>query len=240
VDMTYYQQALASKNAGEDFEAILVLTDLIDRFPESNYRGSALWEVAGLYEGQRNYPIAQGYFKDLAEAYPGLATSLGVDQKLRTIDLLIQGYSEEEAKLQVDVALGDRAKTPEGRQAMVELSRLYIFGTGDRLETAKGLLEEVLASGERDRVLMPQAQYLLGEYWYRQGELLEAGNAFYAAVQLRPTDQDLSAQSLLRAAEMIYLAGNESQARTLIGALQQNFPGTVWARQGAELLEGSR
>jgi TolA-binding protein len=120
---------------------------------------------------------------------------------------------------------------------MIDLSRLYIFGQGDRLDTAKSLLEEVLDSGEQDRVLIPQAQYLLGEYWYRQGELLEAGNAFYATVQMRPQDQDLSAQALLRAAEMIYLAGNPSQARTLIAALQQNFPDTIWAQQGAELLE---
>jgi TolA-binding protein len=236
-DMSFFQQALASKNAGEDFEAILILTDLIDRFPDSNYRGSALWEVAGLYEKQKNYLVARDYFKDLTEAFPSLAQSLGVEAKLRTIDLLIAGFSEEEAQLQVAVALGERTATAEGRQAMIDLSRLYIFGQGDRLDTAKSLLEEVLDSGEQDRVLIPQAQYLLGEYWYRQGELLEAGNAFYATVQMRPQDQDLSAQALLRAAEMIYLAGNPSQARTLIAALQQNFPDTIWAQQGAELLE---
>jgi tetratricopeptide (TPR) repeat protein len=180
------------------------------------------------------------YYKDLAETFSGLAQTLGVEQKLQTIDLLIEGYTEEEARLQVEVALGNRASTAEGRQAMVELSRLYIFGQGDRLDVAKGLLEEVLTSSEEDRVLLPRAQYLLGEYWFRQGELLKAGNAFYAAVQMRPADQDLSAQALLRAAEMIYLAGNLSQARTLITALVQNFPGSIWAQQGSELLEEMR
>jgi len=237
-DLAYYQEALASKNSNSPFQAILALQDLVRLYPSSNYTGTALWEIAGLFESQGNLPQAMEYYQLLGESFPELARSLDVGSRIETLNLRSQGYTEEEARLQVAVATGRRATTPEGRQAMVSLARLYIFGQSANLETARILLEEVLKAIPNDRVLAPQAQYLLGEYHERMGEYLQAGNSFYAVLQLRPQDRDLSAQSLYRAAQMILLAGNRNQAATLIDALKQNFPGTIWAERGEQLLGG--
>jgi hypothetical protein len=59
-------------------------------------------------------------------------------------------------------------------------------------------------------------------------------------VRLQPSDQDLIAQSLYRAAEMTFLAGSREEARALVSRIEETFPNSQWVQEGKKLLEGNQ
>jgi len=79
---------------------------------------------------------------------------------------------------------------------------------------------------------------LLGEYYYRKGQLAGASQAFLTAAAMNPADSDRTAASLYRAAEMLSLAGRTADVREVAARLQRFFPGSQWTAEARKLLEG--
>jgi TolA-binding protein len=106
------------------------------------------------------------------------------------------------------------------------------------MDLALEMLQKVVERGEP--VTASQAQFLIGEYYYRKSEPVQAAREFLKAGYLNPDDPDQMAASIFRAAEMMHLAGNRADVRELVGRLEQHFPGSQWTEEAKKLLEGGR
>ena len=83
----------------------------------------------------------------------------------------------------------------------------------------------------------PQAQMLIGEYFYRKGDLAEAAREFLAAALLPKQDPQVSASAIYRAAEMMQLAKRPDDVAALVKRLETAFPASDWTAK-ARLLPG--
>ncbi len=235
-----YWGGRASLAAGEDFGAVLLWQKLIDDHKDSSYRADAMQRTAEVYSQRGDLRQALKLYTELEAVYPKEAAAVGAAEKAQKIRYILTGQSEKEAELLVTIGRDKGADTKAGRTAMVDLARIYIYKSGAKQDQAVPLLHQVIEKESQDPTNAAQAQYLLGEYAYRNGDLRKAANDFLAAATLDPANRDLTAASLYRAAEMAKLSGNLSDVRAMVDKIQNNFPNTEWAVEAKKLLEGAQ
>lgn len=237
LDAAYYWGGLASFQIEKYFEAALLWNKLIEDFPKSPFRPDALYRLARINSINNDYQSALEHYKQLKREYPKAADGLDVDSQIRKLSLVLQGKSDEEAKLSVLIGQNQGSKTTEGREAMLALARFYLYRGTDNLDLARDMLLEIIQKAEEDPARAARAYFLLGEYWYRQADRKKAANFFLKAAVMDPQKGDLLAAGLYRAAEMLVLEGRKSEARGLVQRLQQHFPHSAWAKEAQKLLE---
>ena len=238
VDAALYWGGLAAYELGENFGAVLHWERLLETFPLSPFRPDALRRTAEVYAERGDQKKAIELYTLLIEEYPEEAAVYNTAQRIDELRYSLQGLSDREAVLSSIIGAEGGAKTAKGREAMIELARLYIYEGSRRMDMALEMLQKVVDRGEP--VTASQAQFLIGEYYYRRSEPVQAAREFLKAGYLNPDDADQMAASIFRAAEMMYLAGNMTDVRELVGRLEQHFPGSPWTGEAKKLLEGGR
>jgi TolA-binding protein len=236
VDAALYWGGLASYELGERFGAVLHWERLLDNYPLSPFRPDALRRSAEVYADRGDQKKAMELYTLLINEYPEEARVYNTAQRLDELRYLLQGLSDREAVLSSIIGAEGGAKTAKGREAMIELSRLYIYEGSRRMDLALEMLQKVVDRGEP--VTASQAQFLIGEYYYRQSDPVQAAKEFLQAGYLNPDDPDQRAAAIFRATEMMYLAGNMADVRELVGRLEQHFPDSQWTEEAKKLLEG--
>ena len=235
-DAALYWGGMSLRENGEGFGAALLWEKLIDNYRESVFRAPAMLKAAEVYAEADDYSSALAMYEQCRLEYPGTdraSTAANESEKLR---LLINGLSEREAELNVIITREGGAGSPEGRRAMIELSALYISMGGSDLKPAKSMLEQVAGHAADDPEAAADAQFYLGEYYYRQNNFTEAVKAFIKTAGINPGDKDSSARALYRAADTAILAGSPGDAKELISRLKTHYPGTEWAVEADRLL----
>ena len=238
VDAALYWGGLAAYELGERFGAVLHWERLLENFPLSPFRPDALRRTAEVYADRGDQKKAIELYTLLNEEYPEEAAVYNAAQRVDELRYSLKGFSDREAVLSSIVGAEGGATTAKGREAMIELSRLYIYEGSRRMDLALEMLQKVVDRGEP--VTASQAQFLIGEYYYRRSEPVQAAREFLKAGYLNPDDPDQMAASIFRAAEMMYLAGNMTDVRELVGRLEQHFPDSQWTEEAKKLLEGGR
>jgi TolA-binding protein len=171
------------------------------------------------------------YTRYIAE-YPADARAARTDIRAEQVRLLASGAGDREAEL---LAIISRETGAKKRQATLDLAKLYIYSGDTRADAGYQLLLPLVKEG--DPQAAPQAQVLVGEYWYRKGDLLEAARQLVAAAALRGADPAVAAAALYRAAEMMQLAKRPDDVAALVKRLSDTFPGSDWTAR-ARLLAG--
>jgi TolA-binding protein len=238
VDAALYWGGMASYELGERFGAVLHWERLLENFPLSPFRPDALRRTAEVYAERGDQKKAIELYTLLNEEYPEEAAVYNTAQRIDELRYSLRGFSDREAVLSSIIGAEGGATTAKGREAMIELSRLYIYEGSRRMDLALEMLQKVVDRGEP--VTASQAQFLIGEYYYRKSEPVQAAREFLKAGYLNPDDPDQMAASIFRAAEMMFLAGNLTDVRELVGRLEQHFPGSQWTEEAKKLLEGGR
>ncbi len=235
VDSALYWGGLSAFELGEKFEAVLHWEKLIDIYRESPFRADALKRTADMYADRGEYRKALNILISMINEYPEESHAAGVENRADEIRYLLLGLSDREAALSSIIGREGGAESVKGREAMIELSRLYIFEGSTRIDLAFQMLSKII---EKDDVNTgARAQYLIGEYYYRKSELIRAAGEFLKAAFLNPKDRDLMAASMFRAAEMMQIAGKPRDVRELVQRLEQHFPESQWTVEGKKLLE---
>ncbi|MBN1838339.1 MAG: tetratricopeptide repeat protein, partial [Spirochaetales bacterium] len=236
VDASLYWGGMAAHELGERFEAVLHWERLAQEHPDSPFVVDALRRTAEAYADRGDYRRAIQLYTTLRERFPAEARSYGVPARLDELKYQLQGLSDREAVLSSIVGREGGAETQKGREAMIELSRMYIYEGSGRIDLAYQMLTAVVEKQEPETAA--QAQYLIGEYHYRKGDSLQAAQEFLKAAYANPADRDLMAASIYRAAEMMSLAGRPADVRELVGRLEQHFPDSPWTAEARKLTEG--
>ena len=161
---------------------------------------------------------------------------MGAATRAEEIRFLLLGLSSREAELSATISREGGAGSRAGRDAMLELARLYISDDSSPTDLAFQMLQEIVATN--DAVTTARGRFLLGEYYVRRGNPPSAVQEFLLAALANPADRDQVAESLYRAAEMTKLAGDVAQTRELARRLAESFPDSQWVDRAAELVEG--
>jgi TolA-binding protein len=236
VDASLYWEGVSSQRLGEDRVAVVLWEEVITAHPSSTFRPDAMRGAAESYVTFGEYSRAYNLYSDLTREYPEYSKNVRAEIRMEEIRYLRFGLGEREAELAARISRAGGAETPEGREAMIELARLYIFEQEDKLERAYQILNQVMQKKEPNTAA--EAGILLGEYYYRQGDRERAAREFFQASLKNPEDHDLMAYAIYRAAQTMKETGNLRETRELVKRLRDNFPLSSWADEGAKLLEG--
>jgi TolA-binding protein len=235
VDASLYWSGRAAYELGEPFEAVLYWQKLVESYPASPFRADALKRAADAYAERGDYRRALNLLNEMIAAYPEEARAAGAELRAGELRYLLQGLTSEEARLSALIGREGGAGSAAGRQAMIELSRLYIYEGSKRIDLAYEMLIDVI--DKQDPGTAAPARYLLGEYFFRKSDLKRAAEEFLKVPLLDSGDSDLVASSIFRAAEMMQLAGKPADVRALIKRLEEYFPDSQWTEEGEALLE---
>jgi len=235
VDASLYWQAFSAYKLGEVHGASLIWEMIINSYNKSPFRPDAIKRTAEIYITLGNYKKASDLYTMLINSYPDYSRTIDAEIRLKEVQYLIFGLDRKEAELTAVISSKGGVDTKEGREAMIELSRIYIFEEKDKLERAFQLLNQVIQKDDIET--SSEAQFLLGEYYFRKDDLIRAGKEFYKASLKNPMDRDFMAYSILRAAQMMKLAGKTREMEELVKRLEKNFPQSEWTKEGKKLLE---
>ena len=239
-DASLYWGGLASFQLKEEYGAVLLWERLLEEYRESSYRPDTLRRTADFYKRTGDFRKSLVLYTELLALYPEEAKAFGADMEAEKLRFLLLGQSEREAELMAVRSRERGAATERGRAATLELAKIYINKDDEGRDIALSLLNEITARKDTDPSAAAQAQYLLGEYYFRKNELKRAGEEFLLAATMNPKDLDLMAASIFKAAEMAKLSGNLRDAQALVKRLEDNFPQSQWAAEGRKLVGGSR
>lgn len=235
VDASLYWEGVSSNRIGEERASALLWEEVIKSYPESTFRPDAMRGAAETYVVFGEYSRAYNLYADLIRQYPAYSKGVRAEQRLEEIRYLKFGLGEQEAELTARISRSGGVETADGRMAMVELARLYVHEQSDKKDRAYQLLSQVMQ--HPDAETGAAAGVLLGEYYYQQGNFERASQEFFQASLKNPSDRDLMAYAIYRAAQSMKEAGNLREARELVKRLRENFPSSSWADEGEKLLE---
>jgi TolA-binding protein len=238
VDAALYWEGHSAFETGEKRESVLLWGILVEAYPRSSFRPDALLKEASAREDLGEYREALDLLGRLTREFPEYARAVGADVTAEKIRYQIFGLSEREAELTALISKGGGVRTRDGRKAMIDLARIYLPGDSSRLERAFQMLSQV--SEQEDPVTGGEAQFLLGEYYWRRSDWEKAGREFVKASLRNPEDRDFVAYSILRSAQAMKRAGKDREVQELVKRLQEGFAGSQWADEGKKLLEGAR
>jgi TolA-binding protein len=232
VDAALYWGGQAAQSLGEPMGAALLWEQLAGGWPQSGFRASALKLTAEVYAQARQYPRALELYNRYLAEYPDEARAARADIRAEQVRLLAAGEGDKEAELSAIIA---RETGDKRRQATIDLARLYIYAGDKRAEAGYRMLLPVVKEGVPQAAA--QAQALVGEYFYRKGDLAEAARQFVAVALLPGVDPGAAASAIYRAAEMMALAKKPAEVAALVKRLEAGFPGSEWTVK-ARLLSG--
>ncbi|MBI9109040.1 MAG: tetratricopeptide repeat protein [Spirochaetales bacterium] len=236
-DAALYWGGMSLFNSGEGYGAALLWENIIDDFKESIFRAPAMIKTAAVYSATGDYSSALSIYEMCRLEYPGTDRSAQASYESEKLRLLLSGLSEKEAELNVIITREGGAGSPEGRRAMVDLSALYISMGGSDLKPALSMLRQVVEHSADDPAAASDAQYYIGEYYFRQNNFQEAVKAFLVSAGINPSDRDSSARAIFRAAETAVIAGSRTDALELIKRLEDFYPESEWADEARKLLK---
>jgi len=232
VDAALYWGGKAAMSMGEGMAAALLWERLVAGYPESPFRGTALQQTAEAYAQAQQYQKALDLYTQLLREYPDQARDARADIRAEQVRLLVTGAGDREAALSAVIA---REAGDKKRQATIDLARLYIYSGDRRAEAGYRMLLPVAREGDPRGA--PQAQMLIGEYFYRKGDLAEAARQFLAAAVIPKADPGVAASAIYRAAEMMQLSKRPDDVAALVKRLETAFPDSEWTVK-ARLLQG--
>jgi TolA-binding protein len=232
VDAALYWGGQAARASGEGMAGALLWEQLMGGYRDSAFRGSAMQQTAEVYAQARQYTRSLDLYTRFSSEYPDEARAARADLRIAEIRALSGGESDREAQLTAIIAResGDRK-----RQATIDLARLYIYGGDQQADTGYKMLLPVIKEGNPSAA--PQAQVLVGEYFYRKADMMEAARQFLAAALIPRVDPKIAAAAVYRAAEMMHLANRPDEVAALVKRLQAGFPDSEWTAK-ARLLQG--
>lgn len=123
-DYALYQKALAQGASAKLETKASTLMYLIDNYPKSNYRVSAVYELGSTYQNLNNNTKAIDYYDKLVREYPN---SGYISQALLKKGMIYFNEEKDDQALQVlKKVVSDYPGTPESKEALVSIRNIYV------------------------------------------------------------------------------------------------------------------
>lgn len=224
----YFNLANAHMMVDEPTEAIEAFETLINEFPETDRASSALAELGRLQFDRENYSASLERFTQLMEnderfeqeAYLGIANAyLGMEN----INEARQNYEEV------------LASNPENDAARVGLGKVLLHD--ERREEARRFFN--LVSENNSTNIGAEAQYLVGETYFEEGDTEQALEAFANVKVLFGAYDIWVSEAQYKIAEIYIREGRRGDAISLLQTIVEDYPGTAGAAKAQRLLQNN-
>jgi len=123
-DYALYQKALAQGASSKLETKASSLMYLIDNYPKSNYRVSAVFELASTYQNLNNNTKAIDYYDKLVREYPN--SGYVSQAMLKKGMIYFNDEKDEQALLVLKKVVSDYPGTPESKEALVSIRNIYV------------------------------------------------------------------------------------------------------------------
>ena len=237
-----YNLALVEINLGREKTATGVLSDLIDKQPWDEYTDPGRIKLAEIYQGQKEYTVAQKLLENAAASggiYRTKAqTALGKLYLAEGDTLNAESSLSKAALTESDSSASEAHQPPaennEDRdEAKVLLSGIY-FNQG-RSEDAISVANSVAKS--RNDIVGAEAQLKVAEYYCDHGDSSNATLSFLRVKYVFASFTDIVAKSQLELADCLAKSGNRREARTLLRDFIKGRPDDSFMKLAREKLK---
>lgn len=236
VDVSLYWSGHSALNIGQPYGAVLVWEKLAEQYSDSSFYTETLLELARLYTELGEYQKSVSAYSRYLASNPAEEAGREARVQIDTLKRIIAGQNTREAELTVQLERYG-LKEKQGREAALELARLYLYQYPEKTGEAYDLLRRLKETEGLERNTAAQAEYLTGEYFRKKSQYGKAASAYARAAVAGAGDDDLVARSLLKAAESAEEAGDFRTARQMVQKLKADFPHTQWVIEGESLLD---
>ena len=248
-DYSLYQKAMAFGFKGDSMAKIQHLKELVDRYPDSTYKGDALYELGVAYSSNEDYKNAETYFSRVEKESSDMQLIANA-RIYRTQNLVDQNRNDEALKRFEDLAL--EYKNTAVAQRVVLAARPLYLQKGD-VQGYQALAERAgvaLDQGAIEEISLSAAKALYAEKKYQQaiplyekylienpsGQNLaqaqfELGESFYYTQQyskavlvfqaITTSPNDYTEQAQGRLAQIYLREENYEQAKPVLTALEK-------------------
>ncbi len=245
LDRSLYWAGAASLELGEAGRALLWWEPLFQQFPRSTYTPRALIETAAVYEARGQQRQALELYDRFVAAYADNPRSTEAETARRRIRLEIDGLSNREATLWVELERIGEMPSPGNQRdrwfaLVLELGRISIREQISLTAQAgrRGLIVDYLIAGSAaTHPDAGEAALLLAEYYRRRGENRAAIEQYLRVAAIPDAPEDLAAQGLYELAVLARQEGEGAVIRDAVRELNRRFPESVWADRAQRLLE---
>ncbi len=239
VDAALFWGGLSAYENKEEYSAALLWEKLLTEYPGSNFRAEAVYRTADIYAADGELLRAQDLYQTVILEYPEVASAIEAEKKLQNIlyQQLGQGGRQDELK---DIIKKEKeSSTKKGREAMIELARIYFAGGNrSKVSEAVSMMEKIIAERRSDQEDSATANYILGDYYLNDGNPLKAENYFKQSLLLAGNDRDLAARAMNSLARTAVMTGNISAANNLLDQMEKQFGKLDWVLEAERILEG--
>ena len=207
-DYALYQKALAQGASSKLETKASTMMYLVENYPKSNYRVSAIYELASTYQNLNNNTKAIDYYDMLIREYPNsgyLSQSL-----LKKGMIYFNEEKDEQALLVLKKVVSEFPGTPESKEALVSIRNVYV--DMDRVEDFFVYVKELpfasVSDSEQDSIT-----YIALENRYMRNDCENAMKGFKDYIEKFPN-------GAYQIDAHFYLAECQYRAKLLDDALQ--------------------
>ncbi len=231
-----FRGAVASAKLKDYHGARFLYDSLYKKFPGGPYEAEAIIGLAEMATELEEWNVARTWYQLLQDKYELEAQSVQVASRLNSLFYRAQGKTNEVSALLVSVREGKEVQTRRGRQAVLELSDLYLnlYRTSENIETARGWLKSILNMEKISKADLLEANRLLGDDAFREGRHDEAVSYYLDAATLSADDTEIGTL-LYKATQVALEKGANEDALKIYDVLLERVPKSSWAEKILDL-----
>jgi TolA-binding protein len=214
-----YWTAMAHMEAGETEEAINSLRKIAKDYPKDKLAAEGMNRIGGIYFDSERYAEAVEVFQDILEKYPnsGAVPEAGYYMGKSQLEMNNTGKAKEAFAY----VISKTPTHPMADKSRLELAR--IMSSTDEFSEAEKYAVEVIRNRTDD--IAAEAQYILGEIYFKRGDYQEALLNYLRVKHLYPSYESWLVRSEFGAGKCYEKMGDVESAKKLYEAIEKRHGG---------------
>ncbi len=224
LDYIYYWAAYCAEMIKDYISAKYFYETIANKYLDSKFYRMCLDSLIKIYKLENNYIKEREAISKILIVEKDKTKVEELYQRIREIELIEKGLSEEEANILLLVEKGDI-------EAKINLAKLYLKGKNRE----KGIEIITVIAKERNDKFGAIANNILGDLFLEDNNYKEALSLYSKTVQNYKGTKEVIAEALYKSSYCYYKLENSSLALRIIERIKKDFPDTEWATKATEL-----
>ncbi len=224
LDIIYYWGAYCA-NKMKDYETAKEYFDeIIDNYQDSTFYKDALNIMLIIYKEEKNYKKEEVIIKKILEVEKDWQKGEQYNKRLKELELIKQGYDDEEANLLIKAEKGDI-------KAQFKLAAYY-YQEKDRKKGLK-MIKDI---AEKDsKKIGSQANLILGDHELENKDYTKAIKIYLKTISAYKTTKEIKAEALYKTGFCYFKLDKYASSKKVLAKLKSNFGDSDWAKKGLDL-----
>ncbi|HOJ64848.1 MAG TPA: tetratricopeptide repeat protein [Spirochaetota bacterium] len=223
-DYIYYWAGYCAEEIKDFISAKYFYESLVNKYENSKFYYQAIYSLLRIYRLENNYIKERLIISKILLTEKEKDKVEQLYKRIRELELLEKGLSEEEANLLLLIEKGDI-------EAKLNLGKLYIRGK----DREKGIIIISEIAKDRNDNFGAMANNLLGDNQLEQNNYKDALSIYLKTVQNYKATKETIAEALYKASYCYFKLENTANTLKIIERIKKDFPDTEWATKAIEL-----